>query len=118
MIIANSRYYNSTDEIYHQALAFCLFYSVIELITVYFSSHDITWRGEKVAVKYFNKNDTAFLSLFLDYSRGPNLGDKMKYYQQLFERIFFGEYQKWPDDFVVTVSKSNQNQYEPKLARF
>ncbi|HQA63885.1 MAG TPA: hypothetical protein PK085_02135 [bacterium] len=34
--IANLRYYNSKDEIYHKALELRLLYSVIELITAYF----------------------------------------------------------------------------------
>lgn len=114
--IANSRYYNSSDKLYHQALEFRLLYSVIELITAYFSFRDIPWQGEKTAVKYFEQNDPEFFLIFQKYSKSANLDEKMKYYLQLFERIFFGECQKWPDDFIVAVS--NQNQYDPRLTSF
>src|SRR3989338_1810815 len=82
--IANSRYYNSSDELYHKALEFLLLYSVIELITAYFSFRAIPWRGEKVAVKYLEQNDQEFLGIFKKYSESNTLAEKMKYYEQLF----------------------------------
>ncbi len=32
----------------------------------------------------------------------------MKFYTELFNLVFFGEYQKWNDDFVVAISTKNQ----------
>lgn len=114
--IANSRYYSSKEEIYHKALELRLLYSVIELITAYFSFRGIPWRGEKTAIKYLEQNDQDFLAIFQKYSGSNILAEKMKYYKQLFEKIFFGEYQKWKKNFIVPISK--QNQYNKELAVF
>lgn len=114
--IANSRYYNSKDEIYHKALELRLLYSVIELVTAYFSFRDIPWHGEKTAIKYLEQNDQSFLSIFEEYSKSSSLEEKMKSYTALFEAIFFGEYQKWEDDFVIAVS--SENQYDKSLSQF
>ncbi len=114
--IANSRYYNSQDELYHQALELRLLYSVIELITAYFSFRDIPWRGEKTAVQYLEQNDPAFWATFQKYSESNTLPEKMKYYEQLFDKIFFGEYQKWGKDFIIPIS--NKNGYDSELSYF
>lgn len=114
--IANFRYYNSRNELYHKALEFRLLYSIIELITAYFSFRDIPWRGEKAAVSYLEQNNQEFFSTFQEYSRSNALDGKMKYYRELFNKIFYGEYQKWEDDFVVPIS--SQSRYAPKLISF
>lgn len=114
--IANSRYYNSKDEIYHKALELRLLYSVIELITAYFSFRGIPWRGEKAAIKYLEQKDQKFLSIFEEYSKSNLLAEKMKHYTELFDAIFFGEYQKWEDDFVIPISQKNG--YDKKLSNF
>lgn len=114
--IANSRYYNSTDEIYHKALEFRLLYSVVELVTAYFSFRGIPWRGEKSAVKYLRQNDQNFLSAFEKYSTSNSLTEKMKFYTEMFDAIFFGEYQKWEENFVIGVS--DKNQYDENLNEF
>lgn len=114
--IANVRYYDSKDELYHTALELRLLNSVIELITAYFSFRGIPWRGEKEAVKYLKQNDNKFISIFQEYSKSNILAVKMKYYTELFNRTFFGEYQKWENDFVIPIS--NQNQYDHELLGF
>jgi len=114
--IANLRYYNSSDELYRKALEMRLLYSVIELITAYFSFRGIPWRGEKAAVKYFEEHDLEFFSVFQKYTQSNNLDVKMKYYQDLFNKIFFGDYQKWEDDFVVGISKKDS--YKPELTKW
>jgi len=53
-------------------------------------------------------NDQGFLSIFEKYSKSNNLAEKMKFYTELFNLAFFGEYQKWNDDFVVAISTKNQ----------
>lgn len=112
-LIANSRYYNSDNALYREALEIRLLYSTIELITAYFSFRNIPWRGEKTAITYFEKNNQEFLSLFRQYSASQNLGDRMSYYKQIFEKTFHGEYQKWPDDFVIPISWKEG--YKPEL---
>ena len=114
--IANSRYYNSRDEIYHKALELRLLYSVIELITAYFSFRGIPWRGEKAAIKYLEQKDQNFLSIFEEYSKSNLLAEKMKHYTELFDAMFSGEYQKWEDDFVIPISQKKG--YDKKLSDF
>jgi hypothetical protein len=114
--IANSRYFSSEDKIYHQALEFRLLYSIIELITAYFSFRDIPWRGEKAAVKYLEQNDPEFLATFQKYSESSTLDEEMKYYVQLFNKSFFGKYQKWEEDFIIPISYKNG--YDKNLLAF
>ena len=114
--IANSRYYNSNDELYHKALEFRLLYSIIELITAYFSFRAIPWRGEKAAVKYLEQNDHEFLAAFQKYSESNTLNKKMKYYELLFDKIFSGKYQKWDKDFIIPISQKGG--YDKKLLDF
>ncbi len=115
--ICNKRYYNSTNELYHKALEFRLLYSIIELVTAYFSFRGIPWRGEKDAVKYFEDNDQDFFFIFQEYSKSNSLEQKMKYYEALFNKIFFGEHQKWEDGFVIPIS-NNRNVDDKKLDDF
>ena len=114
--IANSRYYNSNNKLYHQALEIRLLYCVIELISAYFSFRAIPWRGEKAAVKYLEQNDPEFLATFQQYSASNTLDEKFKYYGQLFNKTFYGEYQKWKEDFVIPISQKNG--YDISLADF
>ena len=114
--LVNSRYFKATKEIYHQALELRLLYSVIELITAYFSFRNIPWRGEKTAVQYLEQNDLKFLSTFEAYTKSTLLVEKMKYYSELFNHVFFKEYQKWGDDFIVPISQ--QNLYDWKAVDF
>jgi hypothetical protein len=114
--ITNLRYYNSKDIIYHQALEFRLLYSTIELITAYFSFRNIPWRGEKAVVKYFKQNDPDFLVIFQKYCQSSTLDDKMKYYIKLFNKSFFGKYQKWKENFIIPISYKNG--YDRNLLKF
>jgi len=111
--IANLRYYHSQDTLYHAALELRLLYSVIELITAYFSFRSIPWRGEKNAVAYFKKNDPEFFSLFKKYTSSITLDEKIGTYQELYIKTFFGEYTPWPDDFVIPTSQDHG--YDPKI---
>lgn len=114
--IANARYFNSGNTLYHAALEIRLLYSVLELITTYFSFRGIPWRGEKFAITYLQKNDRAFLAAFRNFSKSSKLPEKMKYYRKMFDAVLFGEYQKWRDNFVVAISSSGQ--YDKTLNRF
>ena len=89
---------------------------MIELITAYFSFRDIPWRGEKSAIKYLELNDKDLLSIFEKYTNSNSLTEKMKWYSELFHAIFFGEYQKWDDDFVIAIS--SKDQYDQNLNKF
>lgn len=114
--IANSRYHRSGKKLYHQALELRLLYSVSELVSAYFSFRGVPWRGEKAAVEYFEKNDQEFLSALNGYFSSNQLEDEMRHYNELFYKVFSGKYQKWPDNFII--SMSDQDQYEAELPGF
>ena len=114
--IANKRYYDSGNELYRKALELRLLHSVIEIFIAYFSFRNIPWRGEKEAVKYLEQNDQEFLLVFNNYSKSNTIEDKIKHYEELFAHSFFGDHQKWPDDFVIAISK--ENQYNQELKNF
>lgn len=114
--IANARYYRSQDEIYHKALELRLLYSVIELITAYFSFRDLPWRGEKAAIRYLEQKDQAFLHLFESYSKSSSLEERMRWYTALFQATCVGEYQPWEEDFVVALS--HRKGYDEDLEKF
>lgn len=114
--IANLRYFNATDELYHKALEIRLLYSVVELITAYFSLREIAWRGEKVALKFFEENDTNYLATFEAYSKSNSLFEKMDNYQKLFFLTFFGEFQKWDNSFIIPLTKHNH--YNKEMSDF
>ncbi len=114
--IANVRYFESSDPVYHQALEIRLAYSVVELINAYFSFRGIPWRGEKAAIEYLQQHDPDYLKTFQSYTTSINLEQKMKTYQDLFRRTLHGEYQEWDENFVVPMS--TKHQYDPALVGF
>jgi len=107
--IANTRFFKSGDELYHRALEIRLLYSTIELVTAYFSFRGIPWRGEKAAVQYLGRHDREFLATFQRYTASTTLAEKMKCYEELFKKVFAGEFQKWDQDFVVAISKESKD---------
>lgn len=114
--IANLRHYGSKYELYHRALEIRLLYSVVELMTAYFSFRGIPWRGEKDAVKYLEVNDQSFWEIFQKYSTSNTLSEKVKNYEELFRGVFSGEYKKWEEGFVVPIS--NNKGYDKELSDF
>ena len=115
-LIANTRYYESKDTLYHEALEIRLLYSVIELITAYFSFRNVPWRGEKTAVKYFKEHDQEYYSIFQKCVSSSNLEEKIKQYTLLAESTFFGEFKKWPSDFVIGIS--NKTGFDANIAKW
>lgn len=93
--IANKRYFESNDVVYHEALELRLLYSVSEIISGYFEFRDIPWRGEKNAIKYFKENDENFYKSFLNYTKAVKIGDKFKFYTEMFFVVFAGVHERW-----------------------
>lgn len=96
-LVANTRYFESNDPAYYEALEMRLLYSVSDVFTGYFEFRDITWRGEKVCMKYLKENDTAFYNTFIQYTKASNLSDKFKSYTDLCNLAFkgVGDYKLW-----------------------
>lgn len=114
--IANSRYYKAQDPIYHWALAIRLSYSVVELLTAYFSFRGIPWRGEKVAVEYLASHDDDYLQTLLRSSSASELQEKMAAYQALFAKTLHNDFQAWGEEFIVP--QTEDGKYNPTLRSF
>ena len=103
--IANKRYFESNDLLYHQALELRLLYSVIEAICGYLALRDIPWRGEKNAVIYLSAHHPNFYALFQKYSTTSSLKDRFDYYSQMVDLVFTEKYIKWSIADTVLIKK-------------
>jgi predicted nucleotidyltransferase len=77
-LIANRRYFTSDDPTYHSALELRLLYSIIELVTAYFTLRGKPWQGEKEAIKFFSNNDPGYRELLFTCMRSTSLQEKMR----------------------------------------
>ncbi len=102
-LIANRRYLSSDDAAYHAALELRLLYSVIELVTAYFTLRDIPWRGEKDAIQFLAVHDPEYRDLLFACMRSISLKEKMRGYEVLFQKTVTDPEQIWKADFVVPV---------------
>lgn len=103
--IANKRYFESGDPLYHQALELRLSYSVIELICAYLALRGIAWRGEKEAVMYLKNNHSDFYGLFEKYCVSSSLDVRFGLYAEIVDLVFTDEYKKWTKDDEVIIKK-------------
>jgi len=94
-LVANTRYFESHDPIYHEALEIRLLYSVSEVFTGYFEFRDILWRGEKNALKYLKENDIPFYSAFVSYTKATGLKQKFDRYSEMVSLVFPNGYRTW-----------------------
>jgi predicted nucleotidyltransferase len=114
--IANKRYFNSDNGLYHDALEFRLLYSVSELIVAYFVFRDIPWRGEKEAVMHLKKDDRNTYACFTKYFKSQTVNDRYMSYAKLFKRVLVSSDQQWDKDFLVIVN--SKHQIEESLTTF
>jgi len=108
-LVANTRYFQSNDPLYHVALEIRLLYSVSEILCAYFEFRNIPWRGEKTAIKYFRENDRDFYDKFISYTKASNLDDRFKVYQALVKSTFTDEYKEWVVGDILPQSKNNKD---------
>jgi predicted nucleotidyltransferase len=83
-LVQNSRYFESDSNLYHQALDIKLLYSILEVFTGYFDIRNISWTGEKNALKWLKENDHDFLKIFQSCLR-VNDAEKFNLYKKLVE---------------------------------
>lgn len=102
-LVNNTRYFESSDPLYHSALEIRLLYSIVEALVGYFSMRHIYWEGEKKAIQYLEENDPEYLSIFQKTARASNLPDKFTTYQDLVEKSFTTEYPKWDKDVAMSI---------------
>jgi predicted nucleotidyltransferase len=115
--VANKRYFESNDQLYHEALEFRLLYSTIEVICGYLALRDIPWRGEKNAVTALAAHHPDFYALFKKYSVAQSLKDRFLYYSQMVDLVFTNEYKQWTiaDEILVKKDLSIVEKEDPAI---
>jgi predicted nucleotidyltransferase len=103
-LVANTRYFQSEDPVYHEALEIRLLHSVTELLTGYLALRDRPWRGEKDAVAYLKEFDSDFYRSFRAYLAATGLPERFGRYREMAARVFPEGYSWWSDEEVVAVS--------------
>ena len=107
-LVANTRYFESNDLVYHDALEIRLLYSVSEIITGYCTLRNIYWRGEKLAIMYFQKADIPFYTAFKEYTSATNIQQRFAAYKKLAELVFTDEYKMWNKGDVISQAKGGE----------
>ncbi len=103
--IADKRYFDSGDQIYHEALEMKLFYSMEQVTCAYFTLRDIPWRGEKNAILYMKENAKDFYELFQSYTSAVTLHERFKAYSEMVDLVFTDEYKKWTKENEIILKK-------------
>jgi hypothetical protein len=93
--IANTRYFESNDPLYHEALEARLLYSVSEVFVGYSEFRNILWRGEKQMIKYLKEHDQVFYHAFIAYTRATNLTERFQAYSKMVQMVFTSGFEFW-----------------------
>lgn len=109
---ANTRYFNSNDPLYHEALEIRLMYSVPQIICSYLDFVGEPWEGEKKALTYFKEHDSNFYNLFLKYTQATNLAERFSIYKQMAEKVFSLNPKCKVWDKTEIIAKSQREQFE------
>ncbi|MFA5000751.1 MAG: hypothetical protein WC531_00780 [Candidatus Paceibacterota bacterium] len=99
--ICNQRYYQSQDDLYLKALDIKLLYSVVELVTAYFTFRQMPWRGEKQAISYIETNDPAFYRQFQNFLASKDIDERMRFYGKLFNIALPESLNRWDNNIVI-----------------
>jgi predicted nucleotidyltransferase len=99
--ICNQRYYQSQDDLYLKALDIKLLYSVVELVTAYFTFRQMPWRGEKQAISYIEANDPAFYRQFQNFLASKDIDERMRFYGKLFNIALPESLNRWDNSIVI-----------------
>ena len=116
--VANRRYFESNDPLYHEALDIRLLYSVSEILTGYFEFRNIPWRGEKTALKHLKQNDQDFHNAFVAYTKAATLNERFDKYTSLAKLVFTSDYKFWNKGDVLPQSKDRTKVDTKKLAEY
>jgi len=108
-LIANTRYFESNDPIYHEALEIRLQYSFAELITGYFEFRNIPWRGEKAFLKHVKEHDPNFYALFQGYIKAASLKERFGLYTKMAHAVFTDDCRMWNAEGVFPQPKDWKN---------
>jgi predicted nucleotidyltransferase/predicted DNA-binding WGR domain protein len=116
----NTRYFNSNNSLYHEALEIRLMYSVPQTICSYLDFIGQPWEGEKKAITYLKENDIDFYNLFLKYTKATNLTERFNIYKQIAERVFSlnPKYKVWDKTEIIAKSQREQFANRDDLVKF
>ena len=103
--VANKRYYESNDPLYHEALELRLLYSIIELICGYLALRNIPWRGEKSAIIYLKEQAPLIYSIFKKYTNTVSIEGRFKLYSDMVSTVFTDEYKQWTQSDQIVIKK-------------
>jgi hypothetical protein len=104
-LVANTRYFQSTDPLYHEALELRLGYSVIEVICAYLAFQNEPWRGEKHALRFLRQHAPEMYKHFQEYTQATSLRERFTAYTYLAHSIFTNEYPQWTIADRITITK-------------
>lgn len=116
--VSNTRYFESNDPLYNEALEVRLLYSVSEVFTGYFEFRDILWRGEKSAMKYLKESDPGFYNAFISYTKASSLKEKFNAYVALVKLVFVGSYRLWSKGNIFPQSKDRTKANNQDLVEY
>lgn len=116
--ICNQRYHQSQDDLYLKALDIKLLYSVVELITAYFTFRQIPWQGEKQAISYLETNDPAFYRQFQNFLASKDIDERMRFYGKLFNLAIPNPLNRWDNNIVIGESLNGDNKHRELAKNF
>jgi len=103
--VANKRYFQSKDPLYHEALELRLFYGTMDTICAFLALRDVPWRGEKNAVSYIKSVAPQFYLAFEKYNKALSLDERFKHYNDMILMTFTDKFKRWTEDDRIVVKK-------------
>ena len=116
--VVNSRYFYSHDPLYLKALEIRLLYSVSELLSGYFKFWDISWQGEKKAIKYLESQDSRFYKAFILYTEAFNLNERFEAYCQMIDLVFPENFKLWKKGDILPQAKDPAKANNEQLIKY
>jgi hypothetical protein len=101
----NKRYFESKEPMHMEALEVKMLYDISYVLTAYFEFRDITYRGEKLMVKYLKENDPSFHDLYMSCVRASTIEERFRIYSQLVKLAFHGGYKMWDKNIINPYTK-------------
>lgn len=103
--VANKRYFQSKNLLYHEALELRLLYSTIDVICAFLALRDIPWRGEKKAISYIKNNEPKFYEEFGKYCKASLLNERFEHYNSMVLMTFTEKFRQWTEDDQIVIKK-------------
>lgn len=117
---SNTRYFESNDPIYHEALEMRLLWTVSSLPRDYLTFRNKHWQGEKAAINYFKSNDPIFYKSFCNFLQSKDLINRFRHYKEMVDIVLFLDpnYKKWQRNEVLEKSLCCSLGKTPEIVEF